>query len=701
MGASSSAPSASATSITRTFSRLLKAPLPESAASVDLFADLFPADLSVDARTLFSVVSPSHVAELSALFPRSLARLILYAADVLDSAAAAPEEACVCRALNAARVLARLLPPLIGTNASFVTALFWNNVEPRAADEAATSAHATSEWAPSTQTDAAPPLGLRVLHATLRLLFSKSFSVSDVAHEIFVKCAAADEAGAAAAGDDIAVAPLPTVSNAVWPMLLWAPGSGARDVTPPPPPAAVVAARIDLLRLLLALLSSPLFRDASKPQRQCRFADALTGGSAPFVPCLFFSLINTAFPIEGSFPDPLAVGGDTGALASLSAHTLLAALDYRPPDAVASDSSVVFSDPNVFRRLLSGLRAGPDIESLYDGVSRSLATIASAADADVLGGGGGALSTIVNAVGLGGARVEPAGVTPAPLLMLWKLLDESPAFCARVLAVDGLAASRLGAPLAVYFNAIRRSDARAPAAQLALLLLARLSGERRFAVSLNATLRISVPTDFPPLGYDARVADAFVLACLRAVDDASPKLAPLAPLALAALCNIAPFAKGLAEPVCTRILDLLESLTSPQKIASNAAPLATALLSALRALVEHQSEGNSVLLHVILLRANVFASIAALDVPSITNARVSTGATSVEPTEAWWAPLKSSFDSDLVPIQTLIKYLAPRIAAALSDSGDAGLDRDAIIGFLRRETLVGVLPLPLSVSYVL
>jgi hypothetical protein len=661
MGASTSSPSASATSITRTFSRLLRHPLPESTPSAELFADLFPADLSVDADTLFRVVSPSHVLELSATLPRSLARLILHAADILIRAADEPTEDGVCCTINAARLLARLLPPLLSSNTEFVNALCWKDLEPRPADDGGAppdSAHAET-WVKSTRAWDAP-LGFVIATATLRLLFSPFYSVSDVAHKVFVSLSAAP--------------PYASVCDSVWPMLLWAPGCGARDVTPPPPPAAIVAARVDLLRLLIALLSSPLYRDAANAARRCPFADALTRGAAPFAPCLFYSLLNTAFPNEASYPDPLAVGGDTIALASLSAQTLLALLDYNP--APESTATAVDAPHNLFRCLLSGLQPGPDIDCVFEGVVRALASVAAAADADIIGGGG-ALSAVAHAVGLGGARAEPAGVTPWPLLMLWMLLEMSPPFCARLLSAEGCAGARIGAPLITYLNAARKTDDRAPAAQLALLLLARLSGDRRFAVSLNAPLPSSVPSDFPPLGRDARCVDSFVIVALRVLDDSSPRLTPLAPLALAALCNVAPFAKELSEPACARILDALESLTAAPVTSANVA-LASTLLSALRALVDHQNESNGELLDAILRRANLFTkTIRALE---------------AEPNT------KAALDGDLVPFLALLKYFAPRIAAVVNaDAAAAGLDND-VLTLLRRETLVGVLPPPLPVS---
>ena len=678
MGASTSSPSASATSITRTFSRLLKFPLPESTPSAELFSDLFPTDLSVDADTLFRVVSPYHVLELSTNLPRSLARLIFHAADILTRAAAAPDEAGVCCAINAARLLARLVPPLLGSNAEFVSALFWENLEPSAATEDGASADATAAAATATWVKSArageSPLGVDIVNATLRLLFSPFYSVSDVAHKVFETVAGATDGATSATPA--------SVCDTVWPMLLWAPGCGARDVTPPPPPASIVAARVDLLRLLIALLSSPLYSDA-RTARRCPFAHALTGGAAPFAPCLFFSLLNTAFPNEASYPDPLAIGGDTNTLASLSAHTLLALVDYYPPESSVptvpdSTNTAAIAAPNLFRGLLSGLQPGPDIDCIFEGVARALASVAAAADADIIGGSGGALAAVVTAVGLGGARAESAGVTPAPLLMLWMLLEMSPAFCARILSADGRAGARIGAPLVTYLNATRMTDDRAPAAQLALLLLARLSGDRRFAVSLNALLPASVPTDFPLLKHDARVIDAVVITTLRVVDDSSPRLAPLAPLALAVLCNVTPFAKDLSESACTRFLDVLESLTAAPVTPANIS-LASTLLSALRALVDHQSEINSALLDSILRRAKLFTyTIRALVVdPNV----------------------KAALDGDLAPILAIITYFAPRITAAVDagDAGAVGLDNEGVIALLKRETLVGVLPPPLPI----
>jgi hypothetical protein len=753
---------------------------PSESAWRDARDRLLSSTLELPTAPLFQSLHASHVRELAFKQPHSVALLLDHAIGLL-AAAGAPGAGAAghTAALNAARLLARLLPALMEEGqggGAFCERYFWEDALPAvgsggdagvvwaARPARALAADAPFEAAaPAAPADCSPP-GLALTHALLALLFCPNLTVHPYSWEAYeARCA---EAAAAAAGGGTAAAaadpaaggapgapPPPralTPANSVYPSLVWAGGAVFPTLRPPPARDEWLRARVDLLRLLLALLSGPLYAapgggGGGGPPRS-RFGDALTGGAAPWAPTLFFSLLNTAcgyapgggldgVPYAGAL---LGGGGAGEAVAALSLQALLALLDYAPHEGSNGEAPAF----NVFRHLLARLEAPADLAFVWGGVGRLLKA----------------------------AAPPPAGALPGPawrelplqaeaLCLAWALVDGCPAaphYLHGVGAGDALPA--LVAPALALLLASRKPPGRGAVAQLAALLLSRLSAGRAFGVALNTRLGprgvSALPRELPPIDGDDGGAhvDVLLLVIHRVVVDGGPATAPLLPLLLALLSNVAPYAKALSQVASTKLLALLELFATPRFLFANErhVQITAQVLGVLNALVGYQFESNAPLVYAMLRRRELFsrlataspracreaeAAAAAAAAPStataaplllpaaLSPAAAAAGAAgtgletpplapppapppapaapqpparkpaAVAVTDEWWEGARAQLP--LKPLLHMIEYLAPRV-----DSAAPAADEEALLALLRRETLAGVLPPPLPIVCV-
>ena len=516
----------------------------------------------------------------------------------------------------------------------------------------------------------------------------------------------------------------PNIFNAVWPTLLWTRGAGC-DASAPPPNADQLIVRNDILRLLISLLSAPLYSPPIQGSTRSRFTDVATNSSTPFAPTLFFSLLNTALnfdPHSGVFGAPYAgvagIGSTENEVAGLSLQTLLALVDYAPlvvgttTPPSPNGETVSYTQYNSFRRLFALLREGGDVDFIFEG-----------------------LATLLSANPRAASTTLPGSLTPLTwsdevVVLFWKLLDESPAFAFRMLSSRGDAA-RLAGPLLWILAEARTKPSHSRSASLAAMMLGRLSSERRFSVAMNARIPIgTLHTSFSPprniaiggigsvsASASATCGDALSLVTSRfCIDDTNSRLSQLAPLLACTLTNCAPFTKGLSFDSSTRLLNTIDLLTQPSALfghggAKNAL-LAGELIKGLSEILLHQADSNSILIYSIILRASQWGRIAALDynvwkkhsrpltsqspLPPTTDTTTTTTPTTTtvwSPSEEWWNSIKPSLDVKI--FQQLVTYLMPRIATSGSNASSSPLmDEERVTAFLARETLVGILPLP-------
>lgn len=177
--------------------------------------------------------------------------------------------------------------------------------------------------------DAADSPARRLCHALMRLLFAPGLCVDDLSYALYhnkrrvlrERAATAADAGSGGRASERVL----DEANAVWNTLLWAPGVGFQKTTVQAT-SAMLEARIELLRLMVSLLSKPLFADTD--------AEAPVSGrcSAPVLRPL-----NCADPrllrcrLVCFCRLPLAVGGPFRRLSHCSGLSLRANAHLFPP----------------------------------------------------------------------------------------------------------------------------------------------------------------------------------------------------------------------------------------------------------------------------------------------------------------------------------------------------------------------------------
>ncbi|KAA0170118.1 hypothetical protein FNF27_06710 [Cafeteria roenbergensis] len=263
-------------------------------------------------------------------------------------------------------------------------------------DAATGSAAASAAGAPADASTKGPwrSPGQRLCHAVMRLLFAPGLCIDAKSHAFYQNkrrvlreraSAVRDAAPAmgAAAGATDAGASLLDESNAVWPTLLWAGGVGYTKQAAAPS-SAMVEARVELLRLVVALVSEPLFRptDGDCPPSNA-FADELTSRHCPFAPTLTLSLLNTvlAFDPVGlnayvPYASTILADGMPG-LVDSSLHVLLLFMHHSPHGMPRLDLETAPSD--IHHRPLS---APADPVGFLTGIEAAKAAAAEAAAAD-------------------------------------------------------------------------------------------------------------------------------------------------------------------------------------------------------------------------------------------------------------------------------------------------------------------------------
>ncbi len=473
--------------------------------------------------------------------------------------------------------------------------------------------------------------------------------------------------------EEDAGAVLATRSNALWPMLLWKEGVGYPRLLTTAAPAAALANRVDLMRLLLALCSQPLFsapRAASPPRS--RFLDAATGEGCPFAPTLFFSLLNTVLaydPVGLGVPYAAALLGDREeAPASMAVRLLLVLLDYAPLDAGAAAAAAAEAAAAAAAEAAAAAAAAapppppgpspPLLPAAAAGAAAAAASPASPASAtaaslaltaapepvpapapaaapapkqynlyrSLLSGlkDEDDLDVLVSAIARLLQTVPAAQLAALPgayraiacqhevLLLLWKLLDENDAFRAHVL--QRCDATLLAGPILVAMWGARSAPAQAGLVHLCTFILLLLSGERSFGVGLNAKVETRLPADMPL--FSGSFADLLVITLHKLVVDGSPRLSSLYSCFLTIIGNVSPYAKGLGLIAAAKLVNLIELFSSPSFLFArpNNFVFAHQLLETLNNLLQYQFESNAVLVYSVLRRREVFERLAGASV---------------------------------------------------------------------------------------
>lgn len=369
--------------------------------------------------------------------------------------------------------------------------------------------------------------------------------------------------------------------------------------------------RIEVLRLLLASCSDPLFSPADEYNPLAsRWMAVATAADAPNAPCLFYSLLNTVIsydPNNASFGSMASQFSDTHVqLVELSAQVLCVLLDCGlsgdpiPFENKRGEPVVEINEAykvgfNIFRTLLARINNGKDLNTLYRGFVRLLRNMFESKN------------TILTSQA---ARLE---CHQELLILLWKTLDENPLFLDFVLTRCDVC--ELVVPICYLMYVSRKDSAQVGLLHICTFILLKLSGERSFGVSLNRPFRTKLPCDLPL--FSGSHADLVSITLHKIIVNGSYRLVPLYSCFLTIVCNISPYWRAMSLVASVKLVNLFELFSSPKFLYSSekAYKHLALLLEIFNNIIQYQYNGNQHLVYAIVRRKDSFGRLVSLTLP--------------------------------------------------------------------------------------
>ena len=662
-------------------------------------------DVATTAEDVFSFLGPEEVERLLRERPSNLRHVCSLAVAQLCQFVETPLPIYFDNALNCIRVLTRVMPTLVSAEGSdFVEATFWEDGEAEEGSEASDAAVAggvpdgmpdgQSEDSSSQAHDPVEPMATLLVHAVMHLLFVPGFTIDEESE---------------LAEEGVALSEMENWKDPLklpMPSIVWHPGVGTSLAYPHG--GAFDANRVEVLRLLLVLLSEPIFGI-----KRGRWLSLATAMDSPFASTLFLSLLNTVTahdPAGWAWGVPftnLVAGGEAAALASLSVQVLAVLLDWsgaaegaagdREGAGAAEEKSEEDTfeekrvDPNAQQ---SGAAAAPPSAPASRNIFHHLARrIAAAEEFDLLFL---CFARVLNNLHEANSAILPGSVGQTELhqellVLLWKLLELCPAFEAHVLARCDVC--RLVTPICYLMLESRRDPSRVGLIHVCTFLLLRMSGERDFAVKLNAPFRASLPVDLP-LFHRGCHADLLLVTLHKLIVNAQPGLQSMYNCFLIIAANISPYVKSIALVAAVKLVSLFELFTAPRFLyAAEANHLHVArLLELFNNVVQYQYAGNPHLVYALVKRSDAFRRLRALELPEAVAAAASARRPArFVPTAEWLKAVKGELP--MATLRCLLEHLEPRIER-MCEMADGAAGEAEVVDFIRNTTLVGILPVP-------
>jgi len=369
--------------------------------------------------------------------------------------------------------------------------------------------------------------------------------------------------------------------------------------------------RIEVLRLLLATCSDPLFCAAEDYNPVLsRWLDIATAADAPNASCLFYSLLNTVMSFEPSTGGGI-VSNVTDAshlkLVELSLQILIVLLDCGAPGdpepqvSRSTDHSCVDYDTcnkngfNIFRILLARIRTRRELSFLFDGIVRLLKTSYEGKKSGVLGGGSSKYLQCHQEV----------------LILLWKLLEENPLFLQHILTQMDV--NELVVPMCFMMFVHRRDPARIGLVHICTFILLKLSGERSFGVNVNKPCLVKLPCELPL--FTGSHADLIGIVLHKLIVNGAFKLVPLYSCFITVIANMSPYWRSISLVASVKMVNLFELFSSPKFLFSSklAYKNLSLLLEVFNNMIQYQYTGNQHLVYALIRRKDVFGRLASLN----------------------------------------------------------------------------------------
>ena len=620
------------------------------------------------ADEVFELLTPDNARRLRDERFDNLATLFTQATAQLCQIVETPYTIYFDQALNCVRVLTRVLPFLLekgdlGEGDPNVEALCWGDHT----DDKSTLAGSKSGNNDEGEEDG-EPLALLVVHAAMHMLFLPQFTCefyeedddeqdsddedSDVSYDeedegrdedVLVekkRVAKADKEAQAEAGlgkprhvrKGVRLTPHPVG-------IVWAPGVGFtndgkcsignndngnrrprnnKPHTAHNPEAAYTRKydknRIEVLRLLLATCSDPLFSPADEYNPLAsRWMSVAVASDAPNAPCLFYSLLNTVISYDpsnssfGGVPYSSKLASDSHVkLVDLSAQVLCVLLDCGlPGDPLPVENQ--YGEPvvtieeaqkggfNIFRALLARVSDGKDLNTLYRGFVRLLR------------------NTFESKNTLLPSSQSKLECYQEILILLWKTLEENPLFLDFILTRCDVC--ELVVPICYIMFTSRQDSSKIGLVHLCTFILLKLSGERSFGVSLNRPFRTKLPCDLPL--FSGSHSDLVSITLHKMIVNGSYRLVPLYSCFLTVVCNISPYWRSMSLVSSVKLVNLFELFSSPKFLYSGekAYKHLGLLLEIFNNIIQYQYNGNQHLVYAIVRRKDAFGRLASLTLP--------------------------------------------------------------------------------------
>lgn len=291
------------------------------------------------------------------------------------------------------------------------------------------------------------------------------------------------------------------------------------------------------------------------------------------------------------------------------------------------------------------------------------------------------------------------------LILFFQMILVSRVFLMYILKLDDFV--NIIYPILHFIHEARKDEAQNVIVQVGTSILLYLSGERSFSIALNKTFDKYIFIAIPK--FKGNYADYLILTLFNTFADSHEKTWSLRECYLTIISNISPYVKGICLISAQKLLKLFVSLSRENYIYrdENNFRHMFFLLEAFNNIIQYQYEGNIYLVYAIIANKDHFFKLfkmireksqlleqskedETIELPSL---NMDTTTVSQEkgfkPSKEW---LKRWVTK--VPVLTIIRFLQgilPQIETIIN--GDTQ-DEDIIVNFLRKTTLVGLLPPP-------
>ncbi|CAK7265363.1 hypothetical protein SEPCBS57363_001544 [Sporothrix epigloea] len=371
----------------------------------------------------------------------------------------------------------------------------------------------------------------------------------------------------------------PRVSYTIW-------QSGVGCNTTLPATKEMESSRCEILRLLLTLTSSSLYRPAGAlPAHGVRALTYIcTCSDKQVVLSVLCSLLNTAVKYNPAswrvpyntlvFKDPKQI------LVTYSLHFLLVVLIYPiPPDPVSGDVS-----KNYYRHFLGRLHRPTDFQFIVDGLMRILNQPLQATTSYIPG----TQSTVKFA--------------PEMIMLFWEITQCNKRF--RSFIIDTQRALDFVVLILFYALDCKNSGTRQGIVRMCAFVLQTLSVEKNFGIKLNKTFsgQEALPPAIRINNFCGTYADFLIQSIYTLITTSQSRLTAIYPALLAVINNIAAYVENLNWRTSSRLVQLFSSMSAQSFLLANDSNhnLLCSLLEAFNATIEHQYSKNSDLVFAIV-----------------------------------------------------------------------------------------------------